>query len=418
MAKKKVESEQPKVAAAEVGSENREEKAVEQKAKQSGIVTTEGNTLDKIRIFQKDGATMVQADYGKLNPKGKTSEERRANMRTQISRPLTAEQSAEYQRLSKENPAQAKEFAARTAYPMHVDDAAFHLKDTEINGRHVNYIVLEKLDASNLSDANKHLAGAWQLSFGEKDNKDSRFFGILNKEDLASIRHRAEVTLDDKGQVVKVGKPLSMADIAGRVEQRVNAQRQATAAKMESAQKVDWSKYKFPEGATVTGLRYAPAKDKEGKVMSDRVWLNGTVNGIKVFGLLSKNETTAVKNKMATLEQVGAANKEFSQKVRDIINNNKSVGVTEDAAVKAIIDRASDKNAKSFTPEQRDVLMKFADSADVPEAREKVFDGLWEKAETALKDAGVNEAWQKDAHEELKDLAQGAIREEGQGIKR
>lgn len=418
MAKKKVESEQPKVAAAEVGSENREEKAVEQKAKQSGIVTTEGNTLDKIRIFQKDGATMVQADYGKLNPKGKTSEERRANMRTQISRPLTAEQSAEYQRLSKENPAQAKEFAARAAYPMHVDDAAFHLKDTEINGRHVNYIVLEKLDASNLSDANKHLAGAWQLSFGEKDNKDSRFFGILNKEDLASIRHRAEVTLDDKGQVVKVGKPLSMADIAGRVEQRVNAQRQATAAKMESAQKVDWSKYKFPEGATVTGLRYAPAKDKEGKVMSDRVWLNGTVNGIKVFGLLSKNETTAVKNKMATLEQVGAANKEFSQKVRDIINNNKSVGVTEDAAVKAIIDRASDKNAKSFTPEQRDVLMKFADSADVPEAREKVFDGLWEKAETALKDAGVNEAWQKDAHEELKDLAQGAIREEGQGIKR
>ena len=83
-----------------------------------------------------------------------------------------------------------------------------------------------------------------------------------------------------------------------------------------------------------------------------------------------------------------------------------------------VIDRASDKNAKSFTPEQRDVLMKFAESADVPEAREKVFDGLWEKAETALKDAGVNEAWQKDAHEELKDLAQGAIREEGQGMKR
>jgi len=418
MAKKKVESEQPKVAVAEGGSENRQEKADEQKTQRSGIVTTEGNTLDKIRIFQKDGATMVQADYGKLNTSAKTSEERRANMRTQISRPLTAEQSAEYQRLSKENPAQAKEYAVRAAYPMHVDDAAFHQKDTEVNGRHVNYIVLDKLDASKLSEDNKHLAGAWQLSFGEKGNKENRFYGILNKEDLASIRHRAEVTLDDKGQVVKVGKPLSMADIAGRVEQRVNAQRQATAAKMESAQKVDWSKYKFPEGAEVKGLRYAPAKDKEGKVMPDRVWLNGTVNGIKVFGLLSKNETTAVKNKMATLEQVGAANKEFSQKVRDIVNNNKSVGVTEDAAVKAIIDRASDKNAKSFTSEQRDVLMKFAESADVPEAREKVFDGLWEKAETALKDAGVNEAWQKDAHEELKDLAHGVIREEGQGMKR
>lgn len=419
MAKKKVESEQLDLAVAEVGSENLQEKAAEQRAKRSGIVTTEGNVLDKIRIFQKDGATMVQADYGRLNADGKTAEERRSKMRTLISRPLTAQQSAEYQRLSQENPAQAKEFAARAAYPMHVDDAAFHQKDTEINGRQVNYIVLEKLDASKLDDANKHLAGAWQLSFGEKGSKDSRFFGILNKEDLASIRHRAEVTLDDNGKVVKVGKPLSMADIAGRVEQRVNARRQATAAKVESARKVDWSKFKFPEGATVTGLHYAPAKDKEsGKVMDDRVWLNGTVNGIKVFGLLSKNETTAIKNKMATLEQAGAANWEFSKKVRDIVNNSKSVGVTEDAAVKAIIDRASDKHAKSFTPEQRDVLVKFADAADTPDAREKVFDGLWEKAETALKDASVNEAWQKDAHEELNDLAQGVVREEGQGMKR
>jgi hypothetical protein len=438
MAKKNVESDQPKVAVADDGSKNLTQKAGEQKSQRSGIVTTEGNTLDKIRIFQKDGATMVQADYGKLNPNGKTPEERRANMRTQISRPLTAEQSAEYQRLSKENPAQAKEYAARTAYPMHVDDAAFHQKDTEINGRHVNYIVLEKLTADKLSDDNKHLAGAWQLSFGEKDNKDSRFFGILNKEELASIRNRAEVTLgkepskdkngavirDNKGNVVthdvvkSIGAPLSMADIAARVEQRVNAQRQATAARLESAQKVDWSKYKFPEGATVTGLHYTPAKDKDGKVMPDNVMLRGTVNGISVSSLLWKNETTAVKNKMATLEQVGAANKDFSQKVHDIVNNSKSVGVSEDAAVKAIIDRASDKTAKSFTPEQRNVLMKFASSADAPEAREKVFDGLWEKAETALKDAGVNEAWQKDAHEELKDLAEGVVRGESQGMKR
>lgn len=416
MAKKKVESVQPNVAVAEGGSKNRQEKAAEQHVKQSGIVTTEGNVLDKIRIFQKDGATMVQADYGKLNAEGKTAKERRANMHTLYSRPLTDQQSAEYQRLSKENPAQAKDYAAHAAYPMHVDDAAFHLKDTEINGRHVNYIFLKRLEESDLGDANKHLAGAYQLSFGEMGNKESRFFGILNKEDLASVRHRAEVTLDDKGRVVKVGKPLTLADIAGRVEQRVNAQRQATAAKVESAQKVDWSKYKFPDGAAVSGLHYAPAKDKEGKAMSDRVWLNGTVNGIKVFGLLSKNETTAVKTKMATLEQAGAANKEFSQKVRDIVNSSKSVGVTEDAAVKAIIDRASDKNAKSFTPEQRDVLMKFAE--DAPDTRAKVFDGLWEKAETALKDAGVNEAWQKDAHEELKDLAQGAVREEAHGMKR
>jgi hypothetical protein len=434
MAKKKVESEQPSVAVAEGGSENRQEKASEQKAQRSGIVTTEGNMLDKIRIFQKDGATMVQADYGKLNPNGKTTEERRANMRTQISRPLTPEQSAEYQRLNKENPAQAKEYAARAAYPMHVDDAAFHKRDTEVNGRHVNYIVLEKLDASKLGEDNKHLAGAWQLSFGEKGNKDSRFFGILNKEELASIRNRAEVTLatepvkdkngavvhDSKGNVVthdvvkSVGAPLSMADIAGRVEQRVNAQRQAASAKVESAQKVDWSKFKFPEGANVTGLRYSPAKDKEGNVMPDRVWLNGKVNGIQVFGLLSKNETTAVKNKMATLEQAGAANKEFSQKVRDIVAPYQVEN--EKAAVKAIVDRASDPAAKSFTSDQVKVLEDYATHASTPESRQKLFDGLWEKAKPEM--SLVPDAWQKDAHAELKDLADGVVRENTESLKR
>ena len=410
MAKKKIENEQPQ-AAVEGGSQEPNVKAEEQKTPKSGIVTTEGNTIDKIRIFQKDGATMVQADYGKINAAGKTAEERRANMRTQISRELTPDQAKEYQRLYAEDPAKAKDYAVRAAYPMHVDDAAFHLKDTTVNGRKVDYIVLEKLTADKLSEGNKHLAGSWQLSFGEKGNKDSRFYGILNKEDLASIRHRAEVTLDDKGQVKSIGAPLSMADIAGRVEQRVTAQRQANEAKLGAAQKVDWSKFKFPEGANVTGLRYAPAKDNP-----DRVWLNGKVNGIEVFGLLSKNETTAVKNKMATLEQAGAANKEFRQKVMDIVAPKQ--GVTEDAAVKVLIDRASDSTAKSFTADQRDTLMTFAAGADTPEDREKVFDGLWEKAESALKDAGVNEAWQKDAHDELKDLAHGAVRDEQQGLKR
>ena len=94
---------------------------------------------------------------------------------------------------------------------MHVDDAKFHQKDTEINGRKVNYIVLEKLDAEKLNENSKHLAGQWQLSFGEKGNTDSRFFGLLNKEELASIRHRAEVTLDEHDQVKSVGKPLTMA---------------------------------------------------------------------------------------------------------------------------------------------------------------------------------------------------------------
>ena len=50
--------------------------------------------------------------------------------------------------------------------------------------------------------------------------------------------------------------------------------------------------------------------------------------------------------------------------------------------------------------------------------RAKVFDGLWEKAESQLKAAGVNDAWQEDAHNELKDLAEGIVRSEAQGLKR
>ena len=413
MATKKTKKDEQLKAAVENGSESRQPETQEQKAPKSGIVTTEGNLVDKIHIFQKDGATMVQVDYGKYNAEGKTSEERRAGMRRQISRPLTPEQSKEYQRLSAEDPAKAKEFAARAAYPMHVDDAAFHQKDAIVNGRNVNYIIVEKLDAEKLSEGNKSLAGKWQISCGEKGNEESRFYGIMNSEEIASIRHRAVVTLDKDGQVKSVGAPLTMADIAARVESRINARREANAAKVESAQKVDWSKFKFPEGTPpVTALRYAPSKDPE------RVWLNGKVNGIAVLALLSKNETTAVKNKMATLEQVGAANKEFRQKVASVPALNQEQGITKDAAVKIVVDRASDPAARSFTAEQVKGLNDFAAGAEDPEAREQIFEDLWKTAEPSLKDKGVNEAWQKDAHDELKDLAQGVQRSEQQSMHR
>lgn len=66
MAKKKVEGEQPKVAV-ESGAqeETRQEQAQEKKS--GKIVTTEGNVIDKIRIYQDViGVTEVQAEYGKL----------------------------------------------------------------------------------------------------------------------------------------------------------------------------------------------------------------------------------------------------------------------------------------------------------------------------------------------------------------
>ena len=472
MAKKKNEDAQQK-AVAQSGSENQNEQAVveqqseDQKSQRVSVATTEGNTIDRIRIFQKDGATMVQADYGKLNPEGKTSEERRAGMRTQLSRPLTAEQTQEYQRQYAIDPAKAKEYAVREVYPMHVNDAAFHLKDTTINDRKVNYITLEKITEDTLllnalrkqgvdvdhmnreqrADAvakftpeekdtalkdSKGLVGKWQLAVGEKGNKESRFYGILNSQELANIRHRAEVTLDreevkDKNgdtvrdkrgnavtrEVVKsVGAPLTMAAIAGQVEQRVLAQRQDNEAKLEAAKKVDWSKFKLPSAATLTSLRYSASKEHP-----DRAWLTGNVNGIQVSGLLSKNETTAVKNKVATLEQVAAANRDFSGKVLDIVGPGQKETVTQDDAVKAIVERASDPAAKAFTEEQSGIITKYLGDID-GDGREDVVNELWDKANSLLAKSGVNEQWKEDAHQELKDLSEGIVRPEQQGLHR
>lgn len=455
MAKKKNDGVQQQ-AVVEGGPEGREQKGEGQKApKSSGFVTTEGNTIDTVKVFpDREGNIKVQIDFGKLNPAGRNAEERRAGMRTQMSRVLTPEQSKEYQRLYAEDASKAKEYAVKTGYPMHFDDKAFHQKDTVVNDRHVNYITLEKItedslvlnhlrnngyDVDSMKSEDKRalldslspdvhkaalagkegLVGRWQLSFGEKGNKESRFYGVLNKEELANIRHRAEVTLDEKGQVTAVGKPLSMADIAAKFENRVLAQRQNMSEKVEKAEKVDWSKFKFPDGVQVTKLRYAPVADNP-----DRVWLNGKVNGMDVFSMLSKNESTAVKNKLATLEQAAAANREFYKKVMNVVGlvqgENQTKGVTEDAAVKAVVARASGSSARSFSPEQVKVLNDFADSqgADTPEAREKVFSDVFSKAKEILDKDGVPEGWQKDASEELKDLSRGVVRDQQQGIHR
>lgn len=412
MAKKKVEGEQPKVAV-DSGSQEETRQEQTQEKKSAKIVTSEGNTIDKVRIYQNDaGATTVQAEYGKLRD-GKTAEERRAGMRLLLSRPLTPEQGKVYQDLYKEDPNKAKEYAVRQAYPMHVDDAAFHKRDTTVNGQKVDYIILEKLKAEDLSDENKRLAGSWQLSFGQKGKLNTRFFGILNKEELAMIRNRAEVTLDEKGQVKTVGRAMTMADIAGRVQNRVKSVRDAKEAKLDAVKKIDWNKLleknKLPEGVTLTNLRFSPVKDN-----NDQVWLSGKANGIEVGSMLSINETTAVRNKVLTLEQAATLNKLFSDKVKAIAAPVAAVTMGE--AVKAVVDRASSPSAKAFTSEQIKVINDFASSASSPEERQKLFDGIWVGAQAKL--AGVNEAWLKDAHQELNDLAEGVVRSEQQGLKR
>jgi len=440
MAKKeKVEGVKPQAGAEKKGSDqNREEKKTQEKtAPKSSFETTDGHVMDTVKLFPKNNLVYVQAHYGKLNPSGKTSEEKRAGMQRLLARPLSPEQKAEYQRLHAENPTAAKEYALKAAYPMHMDGKKFNETVGEVNGHAVDYIVINKLTARDLLNEtqqkeydtlaatdkkaaeefamktipakNHGLIGKWQLTSGIKGDKDSRFVGIMTSEEAAANRHRAVVTLDDKGQVKTIGAPVSKLMLAAMVEQRSLAQRQVASEKLDAANKVDWTKYKFADGVEVKGLNYAPSKDP------DRVWLRGKVDGIDVSGLLSKNETTALRNKLAPLENLAAANKHFREQVMAIVGGEKAKGVSEAEAVKVVIDRASDKSAKAFTPDQVKILNAYAgDSQD----KGGVFVSLFEKAKPELDKAGVNAKWQEDTKAELTDLAAGKVREQSQGMHR
>lgn len=378
------------------------------------ITTTDGKTIDKVRVkVERSGDLIVSAEYGKYNAAGKTAEEKRKDMKPLLSRKMTPDQAKVYQSLYASDPSKAIDYAVRSVFPMFHDDAAFRKTDTVVNGRPVNYIIMEKLDASKLDESSKHLAGSWQMSFGIKDQTDTRFCGLMTKEEIASYRFRAEVKLDDKGKIVSIGRPLSFADLAGIVETRVNAQREQKAAALDAAKKVDWSKFRFPDGVVVQKLRYSPSKDHPGQV-----WLNGKVGGTEVFSLLSKNESTAVRNKFATLEQVAAANKVFREKVTAVLSLAGKSAVTEDEAVKVIIDRASNPSLKAFTAEQKAVLDGFAIAASTPEEREQVFASLWEKANVKLEEAHVNEQWREDVRAELSDYAEGVSRDVSNAIHR
>ena len=383
-----------------------------QEKKSARIVTSEGNTIDKIRIFHDAvGIIMVQADYGKLK-EGNTAKERRAGMYTLSCRFLNRSQRMEYQRLNAEDPNKAKEYAARQAYPMHVDDKTFHNKNTTINGRKVDYINLEKLTAEKLDEKSKHLAGSWQLSFGQKGKEDTTFIGILNTQERAMICHRCEVEINKNGNIVGLGEPLTMADIAARVEKRILEHRKAQDMKFETAKNVDWKKlfstHQLPEGAKLQNVHFSQAKNDP-----DRIWISGKVNGVEIFALLTPNETAAVRNKIITLAQAATVNKEFFTKIKEIVT---PIATTMSAAVKAVVDRASSPSAKAFTPEQVKVLNDYASNVESPEDRLKVFNDVWLQAKLEL--SGVNEAWVEDAHQELNDLAEGIIREEQHLIKR
>lgn len=473
MAKKTKKSDNAPEAVAEVADVVQSPEKVAKESSGFVMNTTGGNQIDKVRVYHKDGTTFVRADYGTVDL-SKSGADARKGMKTLPTIPLSPENSLETQRLLAIDSNKAKDFAVRTAYPMFVDDKKF-IEMSSVNNRPVTYAIVERITASKLFEAdlrkqgaaidfndakavrdaikaipqdrkeaivkeNARLYGKSQLSFGSKGDKDSRFFGVMTDEERACYDFRAEVKgktvpvtdagLDANGKVINVprkdfygmpitrfevesvGKPLTVMELAEKVENRVREQRQNRADSIEKAGKVSWGRFKLPESVKVTDLHYVPSKDHP-----DRVWINGKVNGLEVRSLLSVNETTALRNKMCTAEQAAAANTKFMKEVNSIIASNQSVvaATSEDVAIKAVVDRASDPAAKSFSAEQVKVLNDF-NTAETSEERSQVFDRLFESAKPELDAKGVNEAWQKDVKLELRDLAEGVVRSEQRGI--
>lgn len=464
MAKKKNEDVKPE-AGVEKGSENqvKTEEPKVQKSQKFSMATTDGRVIDNVKVAYdlKAKATTVSIDIGQLNP---TKKNPRNGMNTVAARALTPEQAAEYSRLSDSDPKKGLEYAVKAAFPMHYDGAAFSKGDAEVNGRHVDYIVVENvteksvllsalhkegvkvfdMDAAGQQEAidkmdpakkesvlaaNKGRIGNAEISFGEKGNTESRFLPrALNAQERAMRWERAEVTgsmkpvTDKEGKPVKdengkqkmkfviesVGKPITLADIAAHVENRVRDRQE----KLEGAQKVDWSKFHLPEGASFTKN---PKYNKVGD--PDRVEIEAEVNHRVVKSMLSKNETTALRTGMATFEQAAMANKNFRTAVLEIAKENKAA-VSEKPAIDAIVERVK-STQKAFTPEQKETLMAFAASKGSDDQRPAVFEELWGKASDQLsKDGVTNEKWLKDAHEELTDLGKGNERSEQQSMKR
>lgn len=109
--------------------------------------------------------------------------------------------------------------------------------------------------------------------------------------------------------------------------------------------------------------------------------------------------------------QGGFLDKRFEKMGIKLMDNVK------EQAVQALHDRITDRNARVFTQDQRNLLVRYRELMSLTSA-EEVFSDL---KKDVLNDPDVmrcSEKWSKDAFKELDDLAEGITREQGQGLKR
>ena len=80
--------------------------------------------------------------------------------------------------------------------------------------------------------------------------------------------------------------------------------------------------------------------------------------------------------------------------------------------INAVINRAKDPSAKSFSKEQYEFLEKFKSSAG-PES----FPDLWDAVVTEMeaRSLRINPKWVEDTHQELMDFADGKVRDQSLG---
>jgi hypothetical protein len=103
-------------------------------------------------------------------------------------------------------------------------------------------------------------------------------------------------------------------DTLGSLSRAEIKERLASAQKFVDYVKANPDRSKVPEGILLTSLRFANTPDPDKRI------LKGSINGIKVSAVLTKNETTAMLNKMLPMEEIAMANKDFGNKVRAIAN--------------------------------------------------------------------------------------------------
>lgn len=276
--------------------------------------TTDGKVISGVSVEMSKRTPMVNASYG---PEGKTEK-----LTPHV---LTPEQFEKYTELAKTDLKAAKDYIVKAALPMHADDKAFKNTAGVVNGREVDFVVIHKYDAKDVENAKPEDKAkvqsyvdknAWRIRYGKKDDWSEG--GQLTGEEVEKYSLRGEPVKNANGYTYAVGAPLSKLDIANLAAPRILAVQADRLKSIETVQKTDWSRFKFPENANIERVHFGNSKEHP-----DRIFANAVVNGTQVSALLTKNQTFAYRNGYASMEQAFMANNDFRGKVDMVLHPEK-----------------------------------------------------------------------------------------------